>query len=116
MKTFLTLFFSVCVLAASAQFQSEAFIKQQEKLHKRYTGQTTGAIVTGVASGLSFIGWGVTYAFKPVYTYTGTNPLIAQQQRDTYDADMKSWRTARLGLLIGGGATGITSVILGICA
>jgi len=116
MKKLFTILFSLGVLVASAQFQSEAFIKQQEKLYNRYTGQQTWSIVTGTVSGLSFIGWGITYTFKPEYTYTGTNQFIAEAQRIEYEDNLQKWKNARMGLLISGGATGVTSIILGLCS
>lgn len=116
MKTLIILFFSLCALSfsAKAQYQTEAFIKQQEKLSKKYKSLSASAITLGSVSGLSFIGWGVTLASKPQYTYAGTSPVVAAKEQQLYNDRMSRWKTVKTSLLIGGAATGVSSIICGI--
>lgn len=115
MKTLVILIFSLCALSftAKAQYQSEAFIKQQEKLRKKYKGQQATAIALGSFSGLSLIGWGVALGSKPQYTYTGISPTVAENELRVYNKQISNWKTVKTSLLISGAATGIGAIVFG---
>lgn len=114
MKKLLTLLLSLSVFSAMGQYQSEAFIKQQEKLYKSYRTEQTTSIVLGSVSALCFTGYGVTLASKPVYTYTGTSLVKEEAEKKLYNDRMSNWKTAKISFLVGGAATGVTSIVLGI--